>query len=497
VSASFSVEGFERQAEAFARARGWAEWQYIIGERPGRSLAKLYSEDFPDFTSLDLFIDLSQAPIEDADRKRALTALLANVHLEGLTRDISAKVSRGVATATVSFEDADLSWRAAPDRWTLLGDVPRRHAMYESWRATTRSELNPHLERWQPALLAALQPLGATDWCMFWSEQRGLDLQHTAVLAESLISLSDSIYPHALGVYFGQFDLPVDDAWPADADYAFRAPQFDTHFPAKGRVPAVIGTFRGLGVDVEAQTNLKLDNSATPGVHLLPIDVPNEVHVALRPIGGYLDYERTFRGIAEAQHMVQSDARLPFTHRWLGDDTATVAYGRLFERLVRDKTWLSERLELTASEDFRVVSHLAWLYRLRSVAARLAFERQLWTLEPGSSLAATFDDAATANTRVRHFPEAYLLPLVGGPWSTLSSAVELRAEIFAAQLRAYLRREFADEWWRDPRAARFLVQELWRPGRRHSAEHLLGFMGYEGFDVGILWADISEVLSPL
>ena len=32
------------------------------------------------------------------------------------------------------------------------------------------------------------------------------------------------------------------------------------------------------------------------------------------------------------------------------------------------------------------------------------------------------------------------------------------------------------------------------PGRRHTAEELLGFMGYEGFDPAILWAEIAEVL---
>jgi hypothetical protein len=73
----------------------------------------------------------------------------------------------------------------------------------------------------------------------------------------------------------------------------------------------------------------------------------------------------------------------------------------------------------------------------------------------------------------------------------------LRAEVFCAQLRAYLAREFDEEWWRSNRAARFIKDELWRPGRRHTAEELLGFMGYEGFDATILAAEFEEVLRPL
>jgi hypothetical protein len=99
--------------------------------------------------------------------------------------------------------------------------------------------------------------------------------------------------------------------------------------------------------------------------------------------------------------------------------------------------------------------------------------------------------------RVRHFGDEYLRLLLDAPWSTMRSGLLLRAEVFAAQVRAYLEREFDEEWWRSERAARFLVQELWRPGRRHTAEELLGFMGYEGFDAAILWAELAEVLSPL
>jgi hypothetical protein len=44
---------------------------------------------------------------------------------------------------------------------------------------------------------------------------------------------------------------------------------------------------------------------------------------------------------------------------------------------------------------------------------------------------------------------------------------------------------------------KFIVDELWRPGRRYSAGELLGFMGYEGFDPSVLWGQIAEVLSPL
>ena len=112
-------------------------------------------------------------------------------------------------------------------------------------------------------------------------------------------------------------------------------------------------------------------------------------------------------------------------------------------------------------------------------------------------MAAEFAESLSTATRVRHFPEQYLGVMLDAPWSTLRSATWLRAEVFAAQVKAFLQREFDEEWWRSNRAARFIKDELWRPGRRYSADELLGFMGYEGFDPSVLSAEFEEVLRPL
>ena len=198
-----------------------------------------------------------------------------------------------------------------------------------------------------------------------------------------------------------------------------------------------------------------------------------------------------------AEHLVHTDPSLRVWQRWLGDDTPTVGYGFLLEGLVRDRTWLASRVEYTASDDFRVIAHLAWLYRVRRCAAMALYEQRVWAADPGASLGAGFEESLSTVTRVRHFGDEYLGVLLEAPWSTLHASIALRAEVFAAQLRAYLQREFDEEWWRSQRAARFIKDELWRPGRRHSADELLGFMGYEGFDASVLSNAILEVLQPL
>ena len=254
---------------------------------------------------------------------------------------------------------------------------------------------------------------------------------------------------------------------------------------------------RELGIELEEQTNLQRESLASTGVRVVPLEVPGDVRVLLRLVGGWQDFARTLRGLGMAEHLAHADASLRVWERWLGDETSTIGYGYLLESLVRNGTWLVQHLEYAANDDFRVISNLDWLRRVRTLAARARYEQRLWRGEPGTSTAADFEETLSGATRIRHFGDDYLLSLLHSPWSTFSDAIALRGEVFAAQLRLFLKREFDEEWWRSNRAVHFIKDELWRPARRHSAEELLGFMGFEGFDTSVLAGEILEVLQPL
>jgi hypothetical protein len=494
---AFGVESLERPAEAFSRSRAWREYQFQVGLRPGRGLLTLYDEDFADFTSTDFYLDVQGANDVQPRQLAAVVELLASAYIEGNTRERAARAGGLEARSRVSFEEHELGWREAPASWTNIEQVPRRHELAETWRTMLRQELSPVLERWHEQLRSALQPLSNQDWLTFWADKRAIDLGTTAKLAETMLKLSEDVYAHALGVYFGQLELPIDDAWTADADWAFRASRFDEVFSEQARMPLLVRAMRDLGIDLESQAGLTLEYAAGTGVRCISVGVPEEVHVLVPLVGGWRDFASSLRALGSAQHAVHTDRTLPFWQRQLGDETSTLAYGLLLEGLVRDRVWLTERLEYGASEDFRVISTLAWLYRVRKLAALTAYEQRLWTEEPGTSLAAEFEASLSGSLHVRHFADEYLLGMRNAPWSTLRAAIKLHAEVFAAQLRMWLKREFDEEWWRSGRAATFVKTELWRAGRRYSADELLGFMGFEGLDPGILWSECKEVLARL
>jgi hypothetical protein len=71
------------------------------------------------------------------------------------------------------------------------------------------------------------------------------------------------------------------------------------------------------------------------------------------------------------------------------------------------------------------------------------------------------------------------------------SADYLRAWVRSAQVRAWLRREVGDDWWRQLRTGELLGQ-LFREGTRPSSEEIAGRIGFEPLDTRPLVAELAE-----
>jgi len=70
------------------------------------------------------------------------------------------------------------------------------------------------------------------------------------------------------------------------------------------------------------------------------------------------------------------------------------------------------------------------------------------------------------------------------------SADYLRAWIRSAQLRSYLRREVAMDWWRHESTGE-LLRGLFREGTRPTTEEVAERIGFDPLDVSPLVAELS------
>jgi hypothetical protein len=127
----------------------------------------------------------------------------------------------------------------------------------------------------------------------------------------------------------------------------------------------------------------------------------------------------------------------------------------------------------------------ALLYR--RYVAKLQFELDFWDrfAEDGGTPEG-YEERLTAATGVRYRSDAYLSDMDSGFYS----ADYLRAWIRAAQLRAYLRREVGENWWRDERTGA-LLRDLFFEGTRPTSEEVAQRIGFEPSDTGPLEHELT------
>ena len=192
----------------------------------------------------------------------------------------------------------------------------------------------------------------------------------------------------------------------------------------------------------------------SPRACVIASDPPRVVHLITRAQGGLSDYEAFLHEAGHALHYAGCDASLPLAFRRL----AAITRSRRSTRSCSTRSPASQdgTRRISASptrRPRRTPTRLASRTRSSSVATR----RSSATSSSSGARFATdggtpegYAERLTAATGVRYPAANYLSDMDAGFYS----ADYLRAWIRSAQLRAYLRREVGEDWWRNEARAR-------------------------------------------
>ena len=235
-------------------------------------------------------------------------------------------------------------------------------------------------------------------------------------------------------------------------------------------------TMNGLGICVDSQRNIVIDSEPrprkNPRAFCMPIRIPDEIRLVIRPVGGQSDYQSLLHESGHAQHFGWSSPGLAPEFKYTGDYALTETYAFLFNHLVSDRDWLSDFLGIVNSSEFIRSVMLARLVTVRRYIAKLSYERQLHSGDDIASKAGTYAELQTSSTRFKTEPIEYLFDLDDGFYS----ASYLRAWAFEVMLREYLKTCFGAKWWASPRAGSFL-KEIWETGDRYTADEMAAQIG--------------------
>jgi hypothetical protein len=468
---------YRASAERFSEELSREYYLHLAGHKPELAIEPIY-ERFAALFERDAVLSLRERAGTgvDGDQARRLRYLL-HFALDGFlgsqTRAEEAELARLEASLEVEVKDRRVPYRMVPIEQANEQDPERRAALEEARDTLLEERLNPlHRAALDRSHELCLQ-FGWPSYAAAYAELRDLDLGALRSQTDRFLELTADAYPRIFDAQLARSDLELAELRRSDLPRFFRAPDLDAGFPADRLIDAFSDTLAGLGLDLRAQRNVHLDTglrpSKSPRAFCSTPRVPEEIYLVIAPRGGRDDYAALFHEGGHTEHYANTDRKLPFEFRHLGDNSVTESFAFLIEHVVSDPEWLSERLGVADPEPAVEHSRTVRMLMLRRYAAKLAYELELHGPAPEfERLPERYSTLLTEAIRVPWPRASWLADVDAGFYA----ACYLRAWALETRWRAALRERFGERWFAEPAAGEWL-RGLWRWGQRLGADELL------------------------
>jgi hypothetical protein len=358
-------------------------------------------------------------------------------------------------------------------------------------------KLNPILEEKEAVTRKLLGQLGYPTYAAFGAELRQADLGALEKLADGVLTSTEGLYRTSMEKETrALLGIGLPGMRRADIPRFNRSAALDSFFPANKLVATLKATLLGMGIDLDKQTNIRIDDAPLPKKNpravCFPIVVPSDIRLSVKPLGGVSDYEALFHESGHAEHYAHTQTNV-FEFQQLGDNAPTEAYAFVLEDLVQNRRWLEEKVGLTGDKLDAFVRGAAVrkLYMLRRYAGKLLFEIRWHAGAPDPEglyrelLGRAYGFPVSADDAERYLidDDAFFY-----------SADYFRAWFLAAQIEAHLTKQFGPSWWDEPKAGKALA-ELWRFGNQLTVDEVAAKLGDPGLQPEPLLAQLRDLLT--
>jgi len=202
-------------------------------------------------------------------------------------------------------------------------------------------------------------------------------------LERVLVAASDATtaaFERLRNTWFDKLLGPERDAQPSNAHvhYLRRLSPLESTYTKDRATEICLQTLLGLGFDLTAQPNIKLDlddrPQKSPRACVIASDPPKVVHLITRAQGGLHDYQAFLHEAGHALHYAGCDPQLPYVFRRISRDHAlTEIYSYIVEAISREPEWHELHFGLTpeqARENAEATTFLEALVALRAATVR-------------------------------------------------------------------------------------------------------------------------------
>lgn len=404
------------------------------------------------------------------------------------------------SSAMVALPDGTrIPYERAPIEIANSTDRRERLAIEKARAALVEAELAPlRRERFQRER-DITERLGlAADYNSGWELLSGVSLLDLRGQCEQFLNDTQDAWRDTHREFLTRvLGIAPAEATRADALALFRAKEFDAYFPANQMESQVHRQVREMGVDPTADGRIVLDTGEREGkrsrAFCSPVRIPDEVYLVLRPHGGQTDWNTFLHELGHALHFANMRDDYPFEYHWLGDNSITESYAMLFDHLMQDASWLKRYTELGDAHSRRFLRSAGFeeLHFLRRYCAKFIYEIQLYSGDvPWEGLPDLYVELLSTATTFKYSRADAFVDVDPRYYS----ARYLRAWQLQALLAESLTERFNADWWRNPRAGPWVVENLMAEGQRELADEQAKRAAGKGLSFAPLIREIEHLL---
>lgn len=453
----------------------------------------------PVATDLESILWLKGFALEQADpdtRERAIRTYFACVgqflRMDLLLREQA--LAQFMLEAKVQLDNQTVTLAEAEGWLMRQENFLKREALLAGARPLFQKASLIKAKIWEGLSCILQEDFGYKGYLEFMEEKKAADL---GALAAECVDLLDATRQH-----YTQGVIPWIESRlgrPAAAVshlHMLRLLQQDSSSLATGEketLKAIEALLNGLGFGGVLGTRIHLDVEPREGKSALsrcvPLSVPDDIHVTLKPMGGLSDWEAALHELGHALQLAHADPELEYPYRHLPRSYAlTECFGFLMEGVACDPEFLAVQAGLSDKEieAISLERSAKRSYVIRRYAGKFLFEKEF--LDGGR----WFD----WNGYPRWLGLATSMKCE--PWEAL---VDLEEEFYSADylrawagevlLRAYLVKNFGTRWFLSREAGEFL-RELWSMGERFGLEEVLSSLGLGAPRLAILKENFTK-----
>ena len=432
------LEQYRREYADFNEQWMREYYHFLSGQKDDLELTRIY-ERYGDLFTLEAVTRLKQmlgeaSPDYEAARKSVhhLLMFATDQFLENEAKGLTEEVSRFESRSSIEWKGEQIALQSTLVAMKTERDREARRTIYKKRAALIDSSNDLRAER-VTRLHAAARLLGYETYTALYEQLRRQDYAALGREVQRFLDLTEAVYVKRLDEALRRdLGIRIEDAERVDALYFLNISGYDERFPANRLLPVYRETMQGLGIEPEKQSNIRVDGEErprkSPRAFCAPVNIPDEINLVIRPIGGQSDYQAMLHEAGHAQHYGWTSPLLQPEFKYTGDYALTETYAFLFNHLPMERNWLRERLSFRDNRDYIILAKLTRLMIIRRYAAKLLYERDLHESGRFDEAARRYADlqtnatkfAATGTEFLTDLDDGFIRPITCAPGLTRS-----------------------------------------------------------------------------